>query len=1250
MLLLSQAVFGQKVTREEWRKQIQAQEATINDYVSRKLSGPKPDALVRQFYEEVEHEKGMKAANLPEMLDAYLKDHYRKMYFEEHPGKVALYNPGRIQMESSATSDATAPGNVRSVVCFNGDFESDPTLASYTGFRGPGYGGNECTFVPTGPVAYTPISLSSPNEFLLTNNLPDPLIPGLNQTNNGSLHAMKINGPGPCTPNRGINMLQRAFTTPTAGLYQISFSYALVMENPKGHGNLQPFFVARVLDGAGVEVGSRVCRVSDLTNPIYNIAGYTANPTGCGTTDSLVWRDWTCASIQFQGDPSQTYTIEFFAADCAAGAHFGYAYVDDICASECCPKFFMRDCCDMHGGQHSSGATGRQSVAAAESNRIVEKILAEYNQRMALKYNFAANRAAAAIDPCCNPCAYPNDPYPVFIMDEFNTLISSTSYSISWSHDPGNSSAYAFILPNQQTIVTVKGPGNCVWTDTLKLNCCSDTIKITPFCTWDPCQYPNSPFAVRVLDQNGNTLTTGAGYTFQWYYTGGSSTGDAITATLANYPIIVKVKYPNGCEYTDTLKIDCCKADTPKDLKCSQVSNGSVLSWAAVPGATYKLVITTNDPTCCRQGLSASYVFNTATTTTVIPTSFATCFSWYVISVCPDGSESRPSAKMCSCSPPSCNPTTPINLKCTTVTAGSLISWDPVPGTIYKVIINANDPSCCHTGLAPVSSSFTIAATSTVIPTSYAACFSWQVVAICPDGSQSAVSGKACSCSPPPCVPNTPENLRCTQLSSGSQITWNPVPGATYQVVINVNDPACCPQGLPQSTIVWSVAATGTIVPTTVANCFSWYVIAICPDGSRSSASAKLCSCSPVACTPKVPTNLKCNQVSNGSLISWSPVPGAAGYKVIINFNDPDCCHSTTLPTSVMWNVTTTSTVVPTSLSGCFSWQVISVCPDGSQSAASGKVCSCSPQVACVPKTPINLKCSASLSGSLISWDPVPGATYKVILTTYDPACCRSNQLGMSIVWNVATTSTMVPTSVANCFSWYVIAICPDGSQSPASIKVCSCSPVVVAQCDDPYKLKCSVIQNQTQLTWAGGGLATGYEVEINYDDPACCRSANLPTSSRTQVSTTNFWVPPGSWRCFSWKVRAICPGGYSNWVNGGCNCAATSLTIAPSARMGGSDDNGTDPSSDRNMRVEVVPNPASDYVDFSLYGMENLQDQSLVISIHDITGREVSRKPVNADGRAKFEVHDFASGLYIYNVSAKGEVIHSGKIMVDKK
>lgn len=1240
MLSVSQTGFGQKVSREEWRKQIQSQETTINDYVDRKLSSSNHEHLLKQFQATIEHGDRIRATDLPGMLKSYLKDYYRKQYFEENPGVVSIYNPGRIDLQASTSHNALPASNIRSVACFNGDFESDPLLLDYSGFSGAAYTGNECTFVPTGPVAYSPTPFSSANEFQLTNNVADPLIPGLMQTNNGSAHAMRINGPGPCTPNRGINMLQRSFTTPTTGLYQISFSYALVMENPKGHGNLQPFFVARVLNGAGVEVGSRICRVSDLTNPIYNISGYRPNPTGCTTTDSLVWRDWTCASISFQGDPSQTYTIEFFAADCAAGAHFGYAYVDDICASQCCPKFFMRDCCDMHGGS-SSGATGRSA-----RNSIVDQVLADYNQRMEAKYHFAANRAAASADPCCNPCAYPNDPYPVFIMDEFNNLISSTDYVISWSHDPGNSSAYAFILPNQQTVITVKGPGSCVWTDTLKLDCCNDTIKITPFCTWDPCQYPNSPFAVRVLNQNGTTLTTAAGYTFFWQYGSSTSTGDAITATLADFPVIVTVK-DSTCEYTDTLDINCCRATTPVDLKCTQLTSGSQLSWSPVSGATYKLIITTNDPSCCAQGVGASYVFNIAATSTVIPTSFAPCFSWQVVAVCPDGSESQPSLKKCSCSPPACTPKVPDNLKCNQVTNGSQLSWNTVPGATYKVVIVANDPACCQNGLAPVSTSFTIATTSTVIPTTYAACFSWQVIAICPDGSQSAASTKMCSCSPPACVPNTPENLKCTQLTNGSQITWDPVPGATYQVVINVNDPACCPQGQPQSTLIWSVASTGTVVPTTVAGCFSWYVIAICPGGAQSAPSGKKCSCSPAACTPKVPDNLKCNQVSGGSQLSWNPVPGAT-YKLIINFNDPACCHTNTPPTSMMFNIATTSTVIPSSYSGCFSWQVIAECPDGSQSAPSVRMCSCSPQVFCDPKTPDNLKCSALLNGSQISWDPVPGATYQVIITTNDPACCHTNQPGFSMVWNVATTSTVVPTSVAGCFSWYVIAICPDGSRSTPSVKRCSCTPVVVAQCDDPYKLKCAIVQNQTELSWVGGALATGYELELTYNDPACCRSSVPPTMMIVPLSTTNYFVPPGSWSCFSWRVRAVCPGGYSNWVYGGCSCSGF-ISTSPTSRMGNGDSNGS-ASVAGELRVEALPNPASDYVDFLVSGIAQLQGQPLEISIHDITGREVARKALTTDGKVKFEVNSLAAGLYIYKVSNKDEIIYSGKMMIDRR
>lgn len=1052
MLSVSQTGFGQKVSRDEWRKQVQAQEETINDYVSRNLNNSNHESLLKQFYASI-HPGEVKATDLPKLLDAYLRNHYREQYLKENPKVLSIYNPGRISLEGEKTYNAAAAANITNVACFNGDFESDPSLSSYTGFRGPTYFGNECTFVPTGPVAYTPISLfTNPNEFQLTNNVADPMIPGLMQTNNGSAHAIRINGPGPCAPGAGINMLHRTFVTPTAGMYRINFSYALVMENPKGHGNLQPFFVARVLNGAGVEVGSRICRVSDLTNPIYNISGYRPNPTGCTTTDSLVWRDWTCASISFQGDPSQTYTIEFFQADCAAGGHFGYAYVDDICASECCPKFFMRDCCDMHGGS-SSGATGRPA-----QNTLVDQVLADYNQRMNAKYNLAAN--AAAVDPCCNPCAYPNDPYPVFIMDEFNNLISSTDYVITWSHDPGNSSAYAFILPNQQTIITVKGPGNCVWTDTLKLNCCNETIKITPFCTWDPCQYPTSPFPVRVLDHNGNPLTTSAGYTFLWQYGPYTSTGDAITTTLANFPVIVTVRDAN-CEYTDTLDINCCRATAPENLKCREERNGSHLFWDAVPGAHYQVIMTVNDPDCCGD------------------------------------------------------------------------------------------------------------------------------------------------------------------------------------------------QGPRPYTIVWDVAGTDTIVPISVAYCFSWKVIAICPDGTKSPDSKKMCSCSPVVrCDPKTPDNLNCREIKNGSYLSWDPILNAK-YKVYINVNDPDCCGDNgTHPYTIVWNVTGTDTIIPASVAYCFSWYVTSVCPDGKESDPSYKKCSCTPIVDCEPKKPEDLKCERTDDGSFIYWTPVPNAYYKVFINVNDPKCCRSSNPGYSMVWTVYGNDTVVPVSTANCFSWYVVSVCPGGRESEPSELSCSCSPIITNLCDDPYKLKCSAVQNGAQLSWAIPAGAGGYELELTYNDPNCCITTTPPTMALIGLGTNSYFVPGGFWKCFSWRVRSKCnAGGYSNWVYGGCNCSAVSATVSPTARQDNSGNNsGVGAFAGKDVRVEAVPNPASDFVEFTLKGAENLQNQSLEMSICDITGREVARKAVNADAKVKMDVYSLAPGLYIYKLKGNGELIYSGKIMIDRK
>ena len=58
------------------------------------------------------------------------------------------------------------------------------------------------------------------------------------------------------------------------------------------------------------------------------------------------------------------------------------------------------------------------------------------------------------------------------------------------------------------------------------------------------------------------------------------------------------------------------------------------------------------------------------------------------------------------------------------------------------------------------------------------------------------------------------------------------------------------------------------------------------------------------------------------------------------------------------------------SLSGCFSWKVRSVCPDGTVSGWSSTSCSCLPIIAlCKAVVPTNLNCLGSAFGQTLTWD-----------------------------------------------------------------------------------------------------------------------------------------------------------------------------------------------------------------------------------------------------------------------------------------
>jgi len=97
---------------------------------------------------------------------------------------------------------------------------------------------------------------------------------------------------------------------------------------------------------------------------------------------------------------------------------------------------------------------------------------------------------------------------------------------------------------------------------------------------------------------------------------------------------------------------------------------------------------------------------------------------------------------------------------------------------------------------------------------------------------------------------------------------------------------------------------------------------------------------SPVAeCT--MPTNLSCKPMGSSVFLSWTAVPGVTSYNVNLYVNDPACCSNGLPGYNTVLTTATNSITVSLLTYPCFSWQVASVCRDGSQSEYSKPQCAC---------------------------------------------------------------------------------------------------------------------------------------------------------------------------------------------------------------------------------------------------------------------------------------------------------------------
>ncbi|MBC7524926.1 MAG: T9SS type B sorting domain-containing protein [Flavobacterium sp.] len=108
----------------------------------------------------------------------------------------------------------------------------------------------------------------------------------------------------------------------------LKFNYKAVLQsiNTDNHVDEQPYFKARVINNNGVVV-SEFCLIANTDNCIFTQA-----PNLESDAIIMYTPNWQSGILDISSIPNnENFTVEFTATRCGLGAHFGYAYVDDLC-------------------------------------------------------------------------------------------------------------------------------------------------------------------------------------------------------------------------------------------------------------------------------------------------------------------------------------------------------------------------------------------------------------------------------------------------------------------------------------------------------------------------------------------------------------------------------------------------------------------------------------------------------------------------------------------------------------------------------------------------------------------------------------------------------------------------------------------------------------------------------------------------------------------------------------------------------
>lgn len=687
------------------------------------------------------------AASEAVIKEATIRSYWTKKYFEQHPG-----------LEEQLLQRAPA-------TCVDGSFDALTDLTGlYTTENGLWASGG---FIhPTTAVEASTFSAVTGNfddHFQLVTNGADPIVPGLERTNDGSAKALRINSPIPlpsnssnCFPSNNIDKVSTDIVL-TAQQEDVGFYFALVVDDPPGNHQLQgsppgqlihPFFSARAVNQGGVVLDEFIVWSDDGDSFWTDVNPTLPNPCSLENTfHNVLFHDWNCYKLSVTGNIGDVITLEFYASECLQGGHFGYGYIDDICTT-CDDPITGLVSLDPFSGcfQDPTTITGTYIPPNMGTPTSVDLFIIDSGDDVTVgSMTGTWNTTDETWEVIMNTANFPAGQGAYDLRVEMTFDVGNVVYDLHSNPGPNNDISVDYLKC---------GPNNLDCNHMIPGGFGGD-IGLS----WE--DIGADDYEVEIINFGGDCCTIPNGGVVESFVFN-SSVPNIIINDAGNYHCATwRVRALFGTNWSEWSSEIClctdgiCDLDPPSSPGCKTYGGNISVGWAASPGAVQYQVRVMNG-TCpgCQGGNVNQYQFYTSDVTFQLPSpaNQYVCATWMVRAQCNDGTWGSWTIPICLCGKKkSCNTATPNSLTCSLLdgTYQPYLTWSPITGaTGYHLILTMNNCAGCTSTGAPYQIQFSTPSPFVTLPQGILnyPCATWKVRAYCQQGGYSDWSSEVCLC------------------------------------------------------------------------------------------------------------------------------------------------------------------------------------------------------------------------------------------------------------------------------------------------------------------------------------------------------------------------------------------------------------------------------------------------------------------------------------------------------------------------